>query len=139
MKTRMNHRGVTLLELILAIGLVAIIAGAGYTVLLTGVKTFNTNVDNSTSQSGLRSAMMQITRDAKKATAVAAGGTSLTLTIGGANHTYTTFDGNLLYNGKLAAQGIKSLTAVFNTTSKILTVTLTASDDNELSSQMYIN
>ncbi len=139
MKTHMNHKGVTLLELIIAIGLVAIIAGAGYTVLLTGVKTFNTNVDSSTSQSGLRTAMMQITRNAKKATAVPAAGTSLTLTIGGAAHAYTTFDGDLYYDGSLAAQGIESMSAVFNSTSKILTVTLTASDGNKLSSQMYIN
>jgi type II secretory pathway pseudopilin PulG len=53
----------TLVELIVAIGIVAVVMGAAFTVLLTGMKTFGVNVDYSNNQSGLRAAMLQISKE----------------------------------------------------------------------------
>lgn len=136
MKTMRNQKGYTLLELILALGLVVIIAGAAYTVLLTGVRTFNSNVASSQAQSGLRVAMMKISKLEHNAT-VTATATSVTFTTGAGTHVVTASGNALKDNGTTIAQNVSTLSTT--SSGKMLTVTLTGDNGATLTTQFYTN
>jgi prepilin-type N-terminal cleavage/methylation domain-containing protein len=137
MKMLCNKKGITLLELIIAVGLVAIIAGAAYTVLLTGVRTFNRNIDSTNAQSGLRTAMMKITKLEHSAGNVSATASSVTFTLSSGTHVITASGNQLKDNGNVIAQNV---TAMSTTTSgKMLTVTLTGDNSATLTTQFYID
>ena len=134
---KLNRKGITLVELLLALGILVIITAAAYGVLTTGVKTYNANIKLSTSQSALRIAMMHISRQERKATTVTVGASTLTLAIGGVNHSYSVSGNQLLYDSTAIATDIKAISSSIS--GKVVTVTLTATDGTTLSTQMHTN
>ncbi len=137
MKTIRSQKGVTLIELILAVGLVAIIAGVAYTVLLTGVRTFNRNIESTNAQSGLRTAMMKITKLEHSAANVSATASSVTFTLSSGTHVITASGNQLKDNGNIIAQNVTALSTT--TSGKMLTVTLTSDNGATLTTQFYID
>jgi prepilin-type N-terminal cleavage/methylation domain-containing protein len=132
-----NKRGVTLVELIAAIGILAIVAGSLFIILTSGIKNFGLNVTNAKSQAGLRTAMVHITRNERKAEAITPGASSLTLTIASADNVYSISGNWLVYNGNGIAENIKGISSHWVTENKILSVTLTAADGTTLTTQMH--
>jgi prepilin-type N-terminal cleavage/methylation domain-containing protein len=136
MKKRRNGKaGVTLVELIVVIGILAVILGTAFTVLLSGTKNYNLNVSNAVSQAALRDAMLQISRQERKADTVTAGASSLTFTTGGVSVAYTAYGNQLYYGSALVAKDISAISSSLS--GKVVTVTLTAADGATLSTQMH--
>jgi prepilin-type N-terminal cleavage/methylation domain-containing protein len=136
-KLRNSKGGVTLVELVIVIGILAVVISAAFSVLLSGTKTYNLNTTNAVSQAGLRAAMMQISKQERKADTVTPGASSLTFTISGNSVSYTVSGNQLFYGSALITGNIKTISS--SVSGKVLTVTLTALDNNTLTTQMHTN
>lgn len=138
MSTKRNGKaGMSLVELVIAISLLAVVLIGIYTVFRAGAKMFSANMDSSASQAGLRSAMMQISRQEREATSVTPDISSLTFTVDGESVAYTVAGGRLCRNGQTVANDISGISS--SVSGKVLTVTLTAANGASLSTQMHID
>lgn len=134
-----SKKGVTLIELIVAMAIVAIIIASSSAAIVMGVKTFNRNFNTTIGQENLRQAMMKITKNVRNnASTVSITGTNV-LTVGGKNYTVTS--GSLTYNGQSLAQNITSIVANYTDTAKktVVQIDLTSADGNTLSTQISLN
>lgn len=77
MKALKNRRGVTLIELLVALGLVSIVLAAVYNIMLTGMKTYNLSFAQAQNQGVLRAAMLSLSTSMRSADTVSVSGTSL--------------------------------------------------------------
>jgi prepilin-type N-terminal cleavage/methylation domain-containing protein len=132
-----GNRGITLVELLIAAAILAVVVSAAFTILLTSMKTYNMNFDSTVSQQNLRTAMMKITKEARNpANTVAITGTKV-LTVNGKD--YTASSGDLLYNGQAVAHNIASIRADYTDAGhSVIQVDLTATDGNTLSTQISL-
>lgn len=134
-----RKKGMTLIELIIAMGLVAVIVAASFTVISTYSKTFTTGVTSSINMENLRSAMIQITKKVRNAGAgtVTITGTKV-LTISSTN--FSVSSGSLNYGSTVLAKNISSINADYtDSTHTGIQVDLTSSDGNTLSAQIRVN
>ena len=141
MKTRLqDKRGLTLMELLLAVTITVVILGTIYTVLITGIKTYNSDYSRTLGQQNLRIAMIKVTKQVRNA---ASGTVSITgakvLTVSSKNFSVTS--GNLLYGSAVFSSNISAISAdyVAGTSSKVIQVDLTSADGNTLSTQIRVN
>jgi prepilin-type N-terminal cleavage/methylation domain-containing protein len=132
-----GNRGITLVELLIAAAILAVVVSAAFTILLTSMKTYNMNFDSTVSQQNLRTAMMKITKEARNpANTVTITGTKV-LTVNGKD--YTASSGDLLYNGQAVAHNIASIRADYTDAGhSVIQVDLTATDGNTLSTQISL-
>jgi prepilin-type N-terminal cleavage/methylation domain-containing protein len=138
MKKEKSRKGVTLIELIVAMAIVAIIIASSSAAIVMGLKTYNRNFSTTIGQQNLRQAMMKITKNVRNnASTVSITGTNV-LTVGGKN--YTVSSGSLTYNGQSLAQSMTSIAANYTDSSHtIVQVDLTSSDGNTLSTQISLS
>lgn len=138
MKFTKNRKGMTLIELVIAAAIVGAIMMASITVLMTSIKTYNTNFNNTVGQQNLRSAMMTITKQVRNPNSTSAVTGSNVLTVNGKN--FTVSSGSLQYNGQIYASNIASIKAGYTDASQtVIQVDLTASDGSTLSTQISLN
>ena len=143
MRLNANKKGITLMELIIAIGLVAVISVAAYSVLSTGIRLSNHNVTSFKSQSGMRTAMMQMAKQIKNADAGSIDATApglLRYTNSTGAHSFQVINGELKQdmhtgNDKTIAYDIQSLQASY--ANDTVTITLTGTDGSTLSTQVH--
>lgn len=136
---RLNKKGITLVELLLAMAILGVVVAVTFTVLTAGIKTYNLNYKSTVGQQELRSAMIKITKQVRNAASgsVAITGTKV-LTV--SSKDFTVSSGSLLYDGKTLAQNMASISADYTDTGhKTIQVDLTTSDGNTLSTQIRVN
>lgn len=132
-----KNRGVTLVELIIAMAIVAVIIAASTATLLTGIKTYNRNFNDTVGQQNLRVAMMDISKQVRNNSGAAAVTGTGTLTVNGKN--YAVSAGNLTYNGQTLAQNIASVRASYTDAGhSVIQIDLTSADGNTLSTQISL-
>jgi prepilin-type N-terminal cleavage/methylation domain-containing protein len=136
-KTAGKTRGVTLVELIVAMAIVAVVVAASSSALMAGIKTYRMNVDSTVGQQSLRAAMMKISKQARDpGNAVAVTGSNA-LSVNGKS--FTVASGNLLYDGKLYASHIASIRASYADAShRVIQIDLVSTDGNTLSTQISL-
>ena len=78
-----SKKGMTLVELIIAIGLISVIIALGYMFYFTGVRAFDRNVDRADIQQNVRHSISFITKKLLNADAVTATSSTLTTTRSG--------------------------------------------------------
>jgi prepilin-type N-terminal cleavage/methylation domain-containing protein len=132
-----SRKGLTLIELLVALGILAVVIAATYTVLTTGFNTYNMNLESSVSQSSARTAMITLTRQAHATprAQVSVNGAQNELTLDGAVYKAS---GGSLYRGSAAiVQNISSLSVSIDA-AHMLSITVTASDGSTLRTQIYL-
>jgi prepilin-type N-terminal cleavage/methylation domain-containing protein len=134
-----NKKGMTLIELLLALAIVSVVMAAAFTILATGMKTYNIDKNSSIGQGSLRGAMITITKTVRKAPAGAASITGIkVLTV--SSKSFTIDSGNLKYGGVVIANNIASIYADYtDATHTVIQVDLTSTDGNTLSTQVRVN
>lgn len=137
MKTRrMNNRGVTLVELIVAMAVAGVVIAAAYMILTSGIRTYNASLKSAAGQQNLRAAMMKISRDVRNAKSMptVSGGV---LTVDG--NSYEASSGELKHGGTVYAVNISSVTASYTDASKtVVQIELRSADGITLSTQIRI-
>lgn len=130
---RTNRKGVTLVELIIAVGLLAVVSAGAYSLLTLGIRSYNLHTESSVSQTALRESALHLSKVVKNAPngSVSTDGTTVTAD----SAVYSVSDGTLYYGGSLVSRHISSLTATL--TNNILTVTLTAEDGQTLETSLH--
>lgn len=133
-----GKRGITLIEVVIAAGLCAIVIAAAATVLTTGIKTYNLEFNSTVDQQSLRSAMITISKQMRNpSNTVAISGTNV-LTVNSKN--YTVSSDSLIYDGKTVAKNITAISADYtDSTHKVIQVDLTSTGGNTLSTQTQVN
>jgi prepilin-type N-terminal cleavage/methylation domain-containing protein len=137
-KMKLNIKGVTLVELLITCAVVAIVIAAAGGVLLTGIKTFNTNMKGTVSQLNMRPVMIEITKDVRKYSAATPGASSLT--VNGVTYTVNSTNETLKQGSTVIANNVKAISSIFvaGSNDKIILITLTASDNSTLSTQVHL-
>jgi prepilin-type N-terminal cleavage/methylation domain-containing protein len=120
-----DKKGLTLVELIIAMSLLAVIITMGFSVYITGVKAFNQNASTVDNQSNVRYAMSYITRQLRKAADVQVNGTCLI--IDGVDEYHLTRN-TLMKNDNQLVTGISLFTITKN--DDILQITITSIKNN---------
>jgi type II secretory pathway pseudopilin PulG len=140
MRKRMldGRKGITLIEVIIAAGISAIVLTAAIMVLTTGIKTYNLEFNSTVDQQGLRSAMITISKQVRSpSNTVAITGTKV-LTVNSKN--FSVSSGSLVYDSKIIAKNISAVSADYtDTTHKVIQVDLTSAGGNTLSAQIQLN
>lgn len=135
-----NRKGITLVELVVAMAILSVIIAASVTVMVTGIKTYNKNLTDTMSQQNLRSAMVKVTRQVRNAPsgAVSVNGSKV---LSVSSVSFTVASGKLLYGTTELASGMSSIKAAYvaGTSNKVVQVDLTAQDGTELSTQIRVN
>jgi prepilin-type N-terminal cleavage/methylation domain-containing protein len=67
MKQYNNKKGITLVELVIALAILGIVLTIGYNLFLAGLKSYGRQIDNADNQARARQAIRQITREMRKA------------------------------------------------------------------------
>ncbi len=130
---RLNRKGVTLVELLIAVGLLAVVITGAYSLLTLGIKSYNQHTESSVSQTALREAALHLSKVVKNAPDGSVSTDGATVTADGG--VYRVSGGALYYGSSLVARNITSLTATLTDT--ILTVTLTADDGQTLETSLH--
>lgn len=145
MRTTRNRNGITLIELILAAAIVSVVAMAIYTIMVTGVRVYNKDVTYHTDQSALRQSMMKIEKEVRKASSATASATQVILNYSNptATKSYWVSAGNLNFGTAsattLVATDISAVSSAYDSSTKMLTILLTAKDGTTLSSRMHMD
>jgi prepilin-type N-terminal cleavage/methylation domain-containing protein len=90
MKALRENRGITLIELLVALGLMSIVTMAIYTIMTTGIKSYNTSFKQAENQGVVRAAMLSLSTSMRSADTVQVSGSTLiigdeTVTLSGTN------------------------------------------------------
>jgi prepilin-type N-terminal cleavage/methylation domain-containing protein len=67
MKQYNNKKGITLVELVIALAILGIVLTIGYNLFLAGLKSYGRQIDNADNQARARQAIRQLTREMRKA------------------------------------------------------------------------
>lgn len=104
-----NRKGLTLIELVVAIGIFVIIGGAITVFLMQGLTLYGTELNANTDEGNLRNGMTHIISSLRRTAddADITVGTG-TLTVDG--NTYALSGGNLTYNGSILIKGVSAFT-----------------------------
>ncbi len=132
---RANRKGVTLVELIIAVGLLAVVVTGAYSLLTLGIKSYNLHTESSVSQTALRESALHLSKVVKNAPDGSVSTDGTTVTADGT--VYRVSGGALYYGSSLVTRNISSLAATL--TGNILTVTLTADDGQTLETSLHTN
>ena len=132
---RKNTRGLTLIELIIAMGIAALVILAGFSVMRMGFLSYQSNVTISTGQSSLREATLRITKQVHNAPAGTVSVTGSTTLVANGK-TYTVTGGKLTENGTAVANNISAMSVSIS--SNVLTLVLTGPDGQSLDTKLYI-
>ena len=141
-KMKLNKKGITLIELIIAIGILSMVLALGYSLYLTGVRGFlreTTSVDN---QFKVRHASTTIGRQIRRADTVTVDGGKLKLTYPNGSSLVYRLQGNVIMEGtNKLVEGINTFTASITGNTIFLTIESKENSDDEayeLSSQITI-
>ena len=137
MKKRLQHnRGITLVELLVTIAIIAIIGTSVFSSMILGIKTYNINMNETTDQQGLRQAALHISKQVRNTTAGAVSVSSGSLTVNGKPYTIDRTAKTLKYNGDVLANNIASFTPAIS--GNLLTVTLMSVNGITVSTQLAL-
>ncbi len=132
----LGNRGVTLVELMVTIAILAIIGTSVYSSMILGIKTYNINMDETADQQGLRQAALHISKQVRNTTAAGVTVSSGSLTVNGKSYTIDNTAKTLNYNGSVLAYNINAFTASIS--GELLTVTLTSVSGITVSTQLAL-
>ena len=130
---KLNKKGITLIELVIAIGILSMVVALGYSLYLTGVRGFlreATSVDN---QFKVRHASTMIGRQIRRADTVAINAGKLKLTYpNGSSLEYQLQGGAIMEGSNILAKGINSFTVGITGNTVVLTIQSKKNSDNEV-------
>jgi prepilin-type N-terminal cleavage/methylation domain-containing protein len=128
MGMKRNEKGVTLVELIIAIGIFVIIAGSIGVFLIQGFSLYGTELKSNADEGDLRNAMTHIMENMRRTTDDFSATTGIVvnspskLTVNG--KAYTLNNGNLEYNGAVLVKNVTVFQVQNN--SGVIDITITA-------------
>ena len=67
MKQYNNKKGITLVELVIALAILGIVLTIGYNLFLAGLKSYGRQIDNADNQARARQVIRQLTREIRRA------------------------------------------------------------------------
>jgi prepilin-type N-terminal cleavage/methylation domain-containing protein len=132
----LGNRGITLVELMVTIAILAIIGTSVYSSMILGIKTYNINMDETADQQGLRQAALHISKQVRNTTAAGVSVSSGSLKVSGKSYTIDNTAKTLNYNGSVLANNISAFTASIS--GELLTVTLTSVSGITVSTQLAL-
>lgn len=136
-RTKIDKKGITLIELVIAAGICVIVMAAVYTLFTTSLKTYNAEYNGTVDQQNLRTAMMIITKDVRNPNNTVTVASNVLTVKRGANaaYSYTVSSGKLMYGTAVVAYNIASVKAGV-VSGSIIQVDLTSAGGNTLSTQI---
>jgi prepilin-type N-terminal cleavage/methylation domain-containing protein len=133
-----NRKGVTLVELLVALAILSLVAAGTITVLSSGLKTYTLNFNSTVGQQNLRAAMIKISKQARDPANTVAISSPKALTLNGKK--FTVSSGVLMCNGVAYANNIASISADYtDATKKVIQVDLTSADGGTLSTKISLD
>jgi prepilin-type N-terminal cleavage/methylation domain-containing protein len=133
-----NNKGVTLIELLVAMAVLSLLAMGIITVLSSGLKTYSVNMESTQGQQSMRQAMIQVTklvRDPAKTASVSSGKLYVNGTV------LSVASGKLKWGSVVfAGENIASIAAAYaDVDKKVIQVDLKSTDGGTLSTKISLN
>lgn len=138
MKWFKNRKGITLIELIIALALISIVLVIGYNLFFSGLNNYGRQVDNVDNQTRARQAIRQISGEIRKASSVDVID-EYSIDIDGVLYKFQEDENTLLRDGNDFMSGIKLFTTSRNGNEINLEITTLAKDSHEVTLSTLIN
>ena len=132
-----NKRGFTLIEVLVAIGLVVMVAALMYTFVGQGLSLYTMETETAEEQTNLRQALSEITNRVRLADASEVAVTDGGLTVGSTAYAYSSAQKCILRDGDTFANNIAGFTATLN--DSLLEISVTSTAGTVVSTSLFLS